>query len=94
MGNSINGHLSENFVTFSIINHNSNETFLARYICDYCSDLIHSIVVKEAIKRNIPYVLFGYSPDQIFRYFYEMPHEEVMKECLYLTVLGSYPSAE
>ncbi|GAH67358.1 unnamed protein product, partial [marine sediment metagenome] len=37
--------------------HNSNETFLARYICDYCSDLIHSIVVKEANRREIPYVL-------------------------------------
>ncbi|MFX1501454.1 MAG: hypothetical protein ACFFDH_10880 [Promethearchaeota archaeon] len=61
-------------------NHNSNETFLARYICDYCSDLIHSIVVKEAIKREIPYVLFGYSPDQIFRYFYEMPREEVIED--------------
>jgi len=60
--------------------HNSNETFLARYICDYCSDLIHSIVVKEAIRLDISYVLFGYSPDQIFRYFYEMPQEEVIKE--------------
>ena len=60
--------------------HNSNETFLARYICDYCSDLIHSIVVKEAIKHGIDYVLFGYSPDQIFRYFYEMPRDEVIKE--------------
>lgn len=65
---------------YHFLNHNSNETFLARYICDYCSDLIHSIVVKEAIKREIPYVLFGYSPDQIFRYFYEMPQEEVIKE--------------
>jgi len=60
--------------------HNSNETFLARNICDYCSDLIHSIVVKEAIKYGIDYVLFGYSPDQIFRYFYEMPRDEVIKE--------------
>lgn len=61
-------------------NHNSNETFLARYICDYCSDLIHSIVVKETMKHGINYVLFGYSPDQIFRYFYEMPRNEVIKE--------------
>ena len=60
--------------------HNSNETFLARYICDYCSDLIHSIVVKEAMKYGVNYVLFGYSPDQIFRYFYEMPRDEVIKE--------------
>lgn len=65
---------------YHFMNHTSNKTFLARYICDYCSDLIHSIVVKEAMKREIPYVLFGYSPDQIFRYFFEMPQEEVMKE--------------
>jgi hypothetical protein len=62
------------------LNHNSNEIFLARHICDYCSDLIHSIVVKEAVKCNIKYVLFGYSPDQIYRYFYEMPCEEVVLE--------------
>ena len=60
--------------------HDSKETFLARYICDYCSDLIHSIVVKEAMKYGVNYVLFGYSPDQIFRYFYEMPRDEVIKE--------------
>jgi hypothetical protein len=65
---------------YHFLNHNSNDIFLARDICDYCSDLIHSIVVKEAIKREIPYVLFGYSPDQIFRYFFEMPREEVIKE--------------
>lgn len=65
---------------YHFFHHNSNETFLARYICDYCSDLIHSIVVKEAIKQEIPYVLFGYSPDQIFRYFYEMPREEVIED--------------
>ena len=68
--------------------HNSNETFLARYICDYCSDLIHSIVVKEAITHEIPYVLFGYSPDQIFRYFYEMPREEVIEEWMPELVLN------
>ncbi len=65
---------------YHFLHHNSNEAFLARYICDYCSDLIHSIIVKEAIRRDIPYVMFGYSPDQTFRYFYEMPQEEVMKK--------------
>ncbi|UCC19882.1 MAG: hypothetical protein JSV62_00985 [Promethearchaeota archaeon] len=62
------------------LNHNSNERFLARYICDFCSDLIHSIVVKEAIKRKIPYVFFGYSPDQIARYFFEMPRDQIIEE--------------
>jgi len=67
-----------NLYRYHFLNHNSNETLLARDICDYCSDLIHSIIVKEAIKRKIPYVLFGYSPDQIFRYFYEIPYEEII----------------
>jgi hypothetical protein len=62
---------------YHFLNHASSEIFLARNICDYCSDLIHSIVVKVAMKRDVPYVLFGYSPDQIFRYFFEIPEEEI-----------------
>jgi hypothetical protein len=79
-------HIEECIPTFTklyryhFLNHNSNETLLARDICDYCSDLIHSIVVKEAVKYQIPYVLFGYSPDQIFRYFYEIPYEEIIND--------------
>ena len=65
---------------YHFFNHNSNEIFLARDICDYCSDLIHSIVVKQAIQREIPYVFFGYSPDQTFRYFYEIPQNEILEE--------------
>ncbi len=60
--------------------HTSNTVFLSRDVCDRCSDLIHSICVKEAMKRYIPIVLFGYSPDQIFRYFYEMPRDDVIME--------------
>ncbi len=65
---------------YLFLNHKSNDIFLTRYICDYCSDLIHSIIVKEAIKNEIPYVLFGYSPDQIFRYFFEIPQEEIIRK--------------
>jgi hypothetical protein len=57
-------------------NHTSNSICLTVNICQVCSDLIHSIAIKEAIKRNIPYVLFAYSPDQIKRYFYEIPQED------------------
>ena len=63
---------------WQFLNHFSDDVFLARNICDYCSDLIHSIIVKEAIKEEIPYVLFGYSPDQVSRYFYEMQKEEAV----------------
>ena len=41
------------------LNHNSNSKLLVRDICDNCSDLLHSIMVKEAMKYNIQFVLFG-----------------------------------
>lgn len=62
---------------YLFLNHKSNEVLLSRKVCDYCCDLLHSIVVKEAVKRKIPYVFFGYSPDQIFRYFFEIPRNEI-----------------
>ena len=60
-------------------NHNSNEICLTKYICDVCSDLIHSIVVQEAIERKINIVIFGYSPDQIRRYFYEIRQNDILE---------------
>jgi tRNA(Ile)-lysidine synthase TilS/MesJ len=46
---------------YMFLNHESNDVLLSRKICDYCCDLLHSIVVKEAVKRSVPYVFFGYS---------------------------------
>jgi hypothetical protein len=62
------------------LNHNSHKKSLIGNICDNCSDLIHSIIVKESIKRNIDLVLFGYSPDQIKRYFYKIPKKEALND--------------
>ncbi|MFX0177034.1 MAG: hypothetical protein ACFE85_12490 [Candidatus Hodarchaeota archaeon] len=53
-----------------------NELCLTRNLCDNCGDLVHSLVVREAINRNIDLILFGYSPDEIRRYFYEIPQHE------------------
>lgn len=61
-------------------NHQSNTVSLTVDVCDHCSDLIHSIIIKEAIKRKIEYVFLGYSPDQIKRYFYEIPRSDALKE--------------
>ena len=61
-------------------NHHSNTISLTVDVCDQCSDLIHSIVVKHALNRKIPYVFFGYSPDQIKRYFYEIPQNEALND--------------
>lgn len=63
---------------YLFLHHNSNEIFLTRKVCDYCSDLIHSITLKQALHYDVPYILFGYSPDQTFRYFYEIPFEEII----------------
>jgi len=62
---------------FLFLNHHSNTRILAGTVCDHCSDLIHSIIVKEAIQRDIPLIILGYSSDQIKRYFYEIPQEEM-----------------
>jgi DNA-directed RNA polymerase subunit K/omega len=61
-------------------NHNSPEKALTVEICHKCTDLIHTIVFKETLKRNIPYVIIGFSPDQIARYFYETPLEGIIAD--------------
>lgn len=62
---------------YLFLHHSSNEEMLASSICGYCSDLIHGILVKEALKRHISVIVLGYSPDQVKRYFYEIPPEEI-----------------
>lgn len=58
-------------------NQDSNDLTLTRNLCDNCGDLVHSLVVREAMKRDIDIILFGYSPDEIRRYFYEIPQHEI-----------------
>jgi hypothetical protein len=65
---------------FHFFHHRSNEKSLTVNICHICTDLIHTIVVKEAIKRSIPYVIIGFSPDQIARYFYETIPFDVIRD--------------
>ncbi|TFF90921.1 MAG: hypothetical protein EU548_00535 [Promethearchaeota archaeon] len=51
-------------------------------ICHTCTDLIHTILVKEAVKRNLNNVIIGYSPDQIARYFYETSPKDTYEDGL------------
>lgn len=62
------------------LNHSSNEVCLTKNICDNCADLVHSLVVRVAMQNEIDLILFGYSPDQIRRYFYEIPQSEILFE--------------
>jgi len=59
------------------LNHNSNDICLTKNVCDNCADLVHGLVVKAALQNDIGLILFGYSPDQIRRYFYEIPQHEI-----------------
>ena len=68
----------EKLYQYLFLNHNSNVKCLTKEVCDFCSDLLHSIVVNEALKRKIGHILFGYSPDQIARYFFEIPKNEIL----------------
>ncbi|MBY8981966.1 MAG: hypothetical protein KGD57_03395 [Candidatus Lokiarchaeota archaeon] len=77
---------------FLFKNHNSNEKGLTLEICHICTDILHTLLVKEAIKKNLKYVIIGFSPDQIARYFYEtkkkdtytdgLPRPPEFKNCL------------
>ncbi|MHA1669366.1 MAG: hypothetical protein ACTSV5_02180 [Promethearchaeota archaeon] len=60
--------------------HDSREKSLTIDICHKCTDLIHTISYKEALNRNIPYVIIGFSPDQIARYFYETSKEDIITD--------------
>ncbi|MHA1255832.1 MAG: hypothetical protein ACTSPS_09570 [Promethearchaeota archaeon] len=68
------------FFRWMVVDFDSNELGAGSEQCRYCGYLLHGLIVKEAMKRNIPYVFLGYSPDQIHFYFYEMPREEIINE--------------
>ncbi|MFX1399471.1 MAG: hypothetical protein ACFFAS_20795 [Promethearchaeota archaeon] len=59
-----------------------NGKALTLEICHICTDLIHTILVKEAIKNDLGFVIIGFSPDQIARYFYETSPEDTFEDGL------------
>ena len=62
------------------LHQDSEDKCLTTSMCEACSDLVHALVVKEALKQDIDLILFGYSPDEIRRYFYEIPQHEIVDE--------------
>ena len=75
------------------LNHRSNEVCLTKNVCDNCADLVHSLVVRVAMQKDIEIILFGYSPDQIRRYFYEIPRHEIRYDW-YPSLLNHEPFTE
>lgn len=65
---------------YFFLNHTSTTKTLTVDICHRCTDLIHTILVKEAMKRGIPYVIIGFSPDQVARYFFKTSQEDIIKD--------------
>lgn len=58
----------------------SDEKCVSLSICHTCTDLIHTALVKEAMKKGIDHVIVGFSPDQIARYYYETSPEETLED--------------
>ncbi len=65
---------------FLFFNHDSTERGLTLEICHICTDILHTILVKEAINRGLENVMIAFSPDQIARYFYETSQEDTLKD--------------
>lgn len=68
------------FFRWMTIEFDSNELGPAGEQCRYCGYLLHGLIVKEAMIRDIPYVFLAYSPDQIHFYFYEINREEIVNK--------------
>ncbi len=60
-----------------ILNHSSNDLPIMKIICDNCTDMIDSLLIKEAARRGISYVFIGLTPDENARYFFEIPNEKL-----------------
>ncbi len=67
---------------YHFLNHISNEKLLSIDVCHSCTDLMHTILVKEAMKMKLDYVFIGFSPDQISRYFYDTSTEDTLRDGL------------
>jgi len=49
-------------------------------VCSVCNKtVILGFALKEAANRDIPLVIGGLGPDQIRKYFYEVPNEEIQR---------------
>jgi len=68
------------FFRWMTLEFDSKELGPAGEQCRYCGYLLHGLIVKEAMNRDIPYVFLAYSPDQIHFYFYEIPRKEIVNK--------------
>ncbi len=67
---------------YLFMNYDLPEKCLTLETCHICTDLIHTICVKEAMKRDLKYIFIGFSPDQVARYFFETSYEHTYQDGL------------
>lgn len=48
-------------------------------VCPVCAKVILGFALKEAARREIPMLIGGHSPDQVYIGFYEIPREEIRR---------------
>jgi hypothetical protein len=61
---------------------NDEEIGYINTVCPKCCKAIDSLILKEAVKRNIPVIFLGYTSEEIEDYchFYEIPREEIAEK--------------
>ena len=71
----INAGFMERFFKYKFENYKTKAVFDS--MCGDCSDILEGSVMKVAALFRIPLVFIGLSPEQVNRYFYELPYEHI-----------------
>ncbi|MCL2292103.1 MAG: hypothetical protein FWC30_03410 [Candidatus Bathyarchaeota archaeon] len=71
----LNSGFMERFFKYKFENYTTKAIFDS--MCGDCSNILEGSVMKVAASFNIPLVFIGLSPDQVNRYFYEVPNEHL-----------------
>ncbi|HHV30581.1 adenine nucleotide alpha hydrolase family protein [Acetivibrio mesophilus] len=71
----INSGFMERFFKYKFYNYKSKAVFDS--MCGDCSDILEGSVMRVAASFNIPLVFIGLSPEQVNRYFYEVPYDHI-----------------
>lgn len=92
----LNTGFMERFFKYKFENYETKAVFDS--VCGECSDILEGSIMKIATLFKIPLVFIGLSPEQVNRYFYEVPYDhinsnwekEYMKSQYFLKDDGAY----
>ncbi|KUO72356.1 MAG: hypothetical protein APF81_21895 [Desulfosporosinus sp. BRH_c37] len=71
----LNTGFMERFFKYKFENYQTKAVFDS--MCADCSNILEGSVMKIATFFNIPLVFIGLSPEQVNRYFYEVPYDHI-----------------